>query len=85
MSQVINTGGMAASETARTPGTTPADEAAAEQLRLWADYYEAAAHVLEIVRSGGSVTDAALVRILAGHSRATRALKRIKELRGIRD
>jgi hypothetical protein len=73
------------SETARAPEKASADDAGAEELRLWADYYEAAAHVLEIVRSGGSVTDAALVRILAGHSRASRALKRIKELRGIRD
>jgi hypothetical protein len=72
------------SETARTPGTPTADEAAAEELRLWADYYEAATHALELVRLGG-ITDATLAGILAEHSRATRAIKRIRELRGIGD
>jgi hypothetical protein len=71
-------------ETVRTPAPTPAEDAAAEELRLWADYYEAATQALEIVRLGG-VTDATLARILTEHSRATRAIKRIREIHGLGD
>jgi hypothetical protein len=72
------------SDTAQPPGTPTADEAAAEELRLWADYYEAATQALEIVRLGG-ITDATLGKILAEHTRATRAIKRIREIRGLKD
>jgi hypothetical protein len=53
-----------------------------EELRLWADYYEATARVLEIMRTQGT-NGAALTQILAEAARAAAALKRIKELRGI--
>jgi hypothetical protein len=64
--------------------TQPADAVApgqsAEELRLWADYYEAAAHALELVRAG-DIRPATLVQIVAENSRATIALERIRELR----
>ena len=81
--RLVKTRAMAA-QTAPTPAPTPAEDAAAEELRLWADYYEAATHALEIVRLGG-VTDATLAKILTQHSRATRAIKRIREIRGLKD
>jgi len=56
----------------------------AEELRLWADYYEAATQALEIVRAGG-ITQIALSQITAHSARATAALKRIRELRGYAD
>jgi len=54
-----------------------------EELRLWADYYEATVRVLEIMRAQGT-TGAAVAQILAEDARAAAALERIKELRGIR-
>jgi hypothetical protein len=57
--------------------------AANEELRLWADYYEATARVLEIMRTQGT-TQAAFAQILAEDARAAVALQRIKELRGIK-
>jgi hypothetical protein len=56
---------------------------AAEERRLWADYYEATARTLEIIRSEG--TDGlALPRIVAEDARAAAAIQRIKEIRGIK-
>jgi hypothetical protein len=56
---------------------------AAEELRLWADYYEARARVLEIMRRDGTV-GAALSQILDEDTLAHRALARIKKIRGVR-
>jgi len=56
---------------------------AAEERRLWADYYEAAARALEIMRAEGT-SRSALARILAEDAKASAAMKRIKEIRGIR-
>lgn len=55
----------------------------AEERRLWADYYEASARALEIIRSEGTDGDAAS-RIAAEHEIAHRAIERIKEIRGLR-
>jgi len=54
-----------------------------EELRLWADYYEATARVLEIMRALGT-TPAALEQIVAEEARAAGAISRIKEIRGLR-
>jgi cytosine/adenosine deaminase-related metal-dependent hydrolase len=59
---------------------TPAE--AAEELRLWADYYEATARALEIMRAEGTTT-ATLLRIVAEDAQAAAAMKRIKEIRGL--
>ena len=53
-----------------------------EELKLWADYYEATARVLEIMRVQGT-TPAALEQIVAEEARAAGAISRIKEIRGI--
>jgi hypothetical protein len=58
-------------------------EVASEELRLWADYYEATARVLEIMRTQGT-TAAALAQIAAEEAKAAGAMKRIKEIRGIK-
>jgi hypothetical protein len=63
------------------PDTTLPREAA-EELRLWADYYEARARVLEIMRREG--TGATLAEILDQDTLAHRALARIKKIRGMR-
>jgi hypothetical protein len=55
---------------------------AAEERRLWADYYEAVERVLEIMRREGTL-DAILPRIVAEDSTASRAIARIKQLHGI--
>lgn len=60
----------------------PPDEAA-EELRLWADYYEATARAVEIMRGEGT-TAATLMRIVAEDAKAAAAIQRIKEIRGIR-
>ena len=57
-------------------------EEAAEERRLWADYYEAVERVIEIMRREGAI-DAALPRIVAEDSTASRAIARIKQLHGI--
>jgi cytosine/adenosine deaminase-related metal-dependent hydrolase len=57
-------------------------EEAAEERRLWADYYEATARALEIMRSEGTTT-ATLPRIAAEDARAAAAIERIKAIRGI--
>jgi hypothetical protein len=59
---------------------TPAEEA--EERRLWADYYEATARALEIMRAEGT-SAAILLRIAAEEEKAAAAIKRIKEIRGL--
>jgi hypothetical protein len=59
-------------------------EEAAEERRLWADYYEAVARILEIMRSEGTA-EGAVSRIVAEDSTASRAIARIKQLHGIPD
>ena len=54
----------------------------AEELRLWADYYEATARIMEIMRAEGTST-ATLPRIVSEETRAAAAIKRIKEIRGL--
>ena len=61
---------------------TPAE--AAEELRLWADYYEAISRALELLR-GGAATAATLPKIVTEHAKAGAAIKRLKEIRGIED
>ena len=58
-------------------------EEASEELRLWADYYEATARVLEIMRTQGT-TVAAVAQIVAEDAKAAGAITRIKEIRGIK-
>ncbi len=55
---------------------------AAEERRLWADYYEATARALEIMRAEGTAA-AALPRIVEEDARAAAAIQRIKEIRGL--
>jgi hypothetical protein len=57
-------------------------EEAAEERRLWADYYEAMERVLEIMRREGTV-DSAVPRIVAEDAIASRAIARIKQLHGL--
>jgi hypothetical protein len=58
-------------------------EEAAEERRLWADYYEASAQALELMRAEGT-SDTVLLRIVTEHAKAASAMKRIKEIRGVR-
>lgn len=72
----------------RLPKTTPVEflispEEASEELRLWADYYEATARVLEIMRTQGT-TASAVAQIVAEEAKAAGAIKRLKEIRGIK-
>lgn len=55
-------------------------EEVAEERRLWADYYEAMARVLEIMRREGTA-GGAVSRIVEEDAIAGRALARIKEIR----
>ena len=55
---------------------------AAEERRLWADYYEATARVIEIMRAEGTGA-AVLPRIVEEDAKGAAAMKRIKEIRGI--
>lgn len=55
---------------------------AAEERRLWADYYEARARVVEIIRREGTGAGA-LSLILEADAMAARAIARIKELHRI--
>ena len=59
-----------------------ADANSVEERRLWADFYEAMARVLEIMKSEGT-SKAVLERVAAEQARADRALARIKEIRGL--
>jgi hypothetical protein len=52
---------------------------AAEERRLWADYYEAMARVLEIMQREGTAGEA-LTRIMEEDAIAGRAIARIKEI-----
>jgi hypothetical protein len=61
---------------------TPLEQA--EELRLWADYYEATARIMEIMRAEGT-SAATLPRIASEETRAAAAIKRIKEIRGLDD
>jgi hypothetical protein len=58
-------------------------EGSSEELRLWADYYEATARILEIMRTQGT-TAAAVAQIVAEEAKAAGAIGRIKEIRGIK-
>ena len=69
-------------KTSSVRDTLSADEAA-EERRLWADYYEATARILEIIRAQGT-TGASLPGIVAEDAKAAAAIKRIKEIRGIK-
>ena len=57
-------------------------EQGAEERRLWADYYEATARVLELIRSEGTNGEV-LLRIVAEDEIAGLALARIKQILGI--
>jgi len=57
-------------------------EEAAEERRLWADYYEAMERVIEIIRREGTA-EAAVPRIVAEDAIANRAIARIKQLHGL--
>jgi hypothetical protein len=57
-------------------------EQAAEERRLWADYYEAMERILVAIRSEGGA-EAALSRVVSEDATARRAIARLKELRGI--
>jgi hypothetical protein len=59
---------------------TPSE--AAEELRLWADYYEAIKRAVEILRAG-EATEVTLRRILTEDAKAAAAIRRIREIRGI--
>ncbi|MFZ1907421.1 MAG: hypothetical protein WAU56_18730 [Steroidobacteraceae bacterium] len=56
---------------------------AAEERRLWADFYEATMRAVEIIRSEGTDGNA-VKRIVAEHAAASDAVARIKEIRGLR-
>jgi len=57
-------------------------EEAAEVRRLWADYYDAAARALEIMRQEGT-TEAVLPRLAIVSAQAAATMKRLKEIHGI--
>lgn len=59
------------------------EEESTEERRLWADFYEATARVLELIRTEGTTADV-IPSIVAEHLNADRALARIKQIRGIR-
>lgn len=61
---------------------TVSEAEAAEERRLWADYYEAITRIVEIMRLEGTA-EAAVSRILTENATATRAIARIKEIRRI--
>ena len=69
------------SDASRTPDVAAAGQGG-EELRLWADYYEAVTRALEIVRAG-SITGAAFTDICSEHLKAAAALERIQQIRGI--
>jgi hypothetical protein len=62
------------------PVPAAADQSA-EELGLWADYYEAVSRAQAIVRAGG-ITPAAFQEVVAANSRANATLARIRQLRG---
>jgi hypothetical protein len=56
----------------------------AEELQLWADYYEATERALGMVRAG-TVTPENLPRIMAEDAKAAAAIRRIKQIHGLKD
>ena len=52
----------------------------AEELRLWADYYEAVTQTLRIVNAGGITADT-FDEIVTANARASAVLARIRQLR----
>jgi len=58
------------------------EDEAAEERRLWADYYEAVVRALDIMRREGTA-EAAASRIIAEAASASQAIARIREIRGI--
>ena len=54
-----------------------------EELRLWADYYEATVRVLEIIRTHGTRTPGAIAQITTEDAKAAEAMRRIKAIRGL--
>ena len=56
--------------------------AAAEEARLWADYYEAVSRALELMKAEGT-GEAVLQRVAAQQALADRALARIKQICGL--
>jgi len=58
------------------------EDEAAEERRLWADYYDAVVRALDIMRLEGTA-QAAATRIIAEAAAASQAITRIKEIRGI--
>ena len=63
-------------------GAMTPDEVA-EVRRLWADYYEATARAVEIMRAEGT-TEAVLPRIAAESAKAGAAMRRLKAIHGIK-
>jgi hypothetical protein len=53
-----------------------------EELRLWADYYEARQRALEIMRRDGTA-GAALAQIVAQDTLAHRLMARLKQIHGL--
>jgi hypothetical protein len=68
------------SDASRTPDATAGQSG--EELRLWADYYEAVTRALEIVRAG-NVTRAAFIEICSEHLKGAAALERLQRIRGV--
>jgi hypothetical protein len=64
-------------------GRAMTPDEAAEVRRLWADYYEAAATALDIMRAEGT-TEAVLPKVAAESGKAAAAMKRLKEIHGIK-
>ena len=62
---------------------TLAPEEVAEVQRLWADYYEASARTVEIMRAEGT-NEAVLPRIAAEAAKSEAALVRLKQLHGFK-
>ena len=58
-------------------------EEAAEVRRLWADYYEATARAVEIMRAEGTC-ETVLSRIAAESATASAAMRRLKAIHGIK-
>jgi hypothetical protein len=58
------------------------EELSSEERRLWADYYESLARVIDLIRREGTNGEV-ICRILAEDAIGSRALARIKEIRGV--
>ena len=62
-------------------GDTASPEEPADELRLWADHYEAASRALDMVRAG-EISGELLQKILAGDRRSADAIDRIRDIWG---